>query len=577
MRTSIFFKIFAGYILVGVILVSLVLLFTFRATREHYIETLTADLISTGTALELHIRQYMVDGQSNDLDGLVKQLGRRIETRITIIDPEGVVLADSEEDPTLMENHRRRPEIARALRGNVGTSQRYSTTVDQDMLYVAIPVGHQGNVEGVVRVSFFLKDINNLLATLRNSTLRIAGLVTVIALVGSLVLSRGLTGPIRKLHSAAREVATGNFDVRVILKGGDELRELADTFNEMTDRVRMLFEEVARRREELESIVSSIQDGLLVVDAEGRVLLRNQSFEEIAGAEVAEGRFYWEVVRVPQLDDLVRRTVAECSGHVQEIAIGETTYLCSAAFLASRESAVVLLHDISGIKNLERIKKDFVVNLSHELRTPLTAISGFLETLEDEVSEDGGHYLGIVRRHTARLTSIVEDLLQLSALEDTGAGLELESVDVKAMIEDILRAFEPRIGEKRLKVELQVQLEPPEITADRFKLEQVLVNLIDNALKYTDEGSVKISVDRDGDNAVIAIEDSGVGIPEQDLPRIFERFYVVDKSRSRKLGGTGLGLSIVKHIVLLHNGAVDVDSTVGGGTRVTVTLPISQT
>jgi two-component system phosphate regulon sensor histidine kinase PhoR len=576
MKGSIFLKIFTGYVLVAVVLTSLVLLFTFKAIREQYIDMLRNNLISTGTALELHVKQYLEQGQIASLDRLVKDLGGKIEARITVIDPHGDVLADSDEDPDVMENQRTRPEIARALRGSVGTAQRYSTAVEEDMLSVALPLSADRAVIGVLRLSFFLSDIDALIADLRSTILRVAATVLGLALLGALVLSRGLTRPIEQLHSAARTVAAGDFDVRVILKGSDQLQELAESFNHMTDRIRILFDELSRQGEELRSIVSSIKDGLLVVDRDGRILMSNQAFERIAGTAAEEGRFFWEVVRAPELDELVRKIVSEKASAVTEVSINDVTYLCSAAFVASREGAVVLLHDISAMKNLEKIKKDFVVNLSHELRTPLTAISGFLETLEDEVSEEGSRYLSIVRRHTARLTSIVEDLLQLSALEDFTAGLELESVNLKDMITAILHAFEPGISSKNLKIDTKVLLDPPTITADRFKLEQVFINLIDNAIKYTDQGSIGLSVEKDGDSAVIAVEDSGVGIPEEDLPRVFERFYVVDKSRSRKLGGTGLGLSIVKHIVLLHNGSVDITSNVGEGTRVTITLPITQ-
>jgi two-component system phosphate regulon sensor histidine kinase PhoR len=255
------------------------------------------------------------------------------------------------------------------------------------------------------------------------------------------------------------------------------------------------------------------------------------------------------------------------------IELNGKSYLCSISFLSSSEQIVLTLHDITQVMQLSTIKKDFVVNVSHELRTPLTAIKGFVETLEDEKVEKSKRYLEIIRRHTDRLISIVQDLQQLSELEATEQ-LELETVNLTQLMKPILKMFEPQLSNKGLNIELKV--DNVEISADPFKLEQVFINLIDNSIKYTEKGKITVSAEQDTKQTRIVIQDTGIGIPKEHLPRIFERFYVVDKSHSRKMGGTGLGLSIVKHIVQAHRGTITIESEVRTGTKVIITLPRAQ-
>jgi two-component system phosphate regulon sensor histidine kinase PhoR len=375
------------------------------------------------------------------------------------------------------------------------------------------------------------------------------------------------------LSNASRKVASGDFNVRVLLKRKDELKELADSFNYMTDQIRTLFTELSRQKEGLNNIISSIQEGLLVFDQQGRIILTNESFKKIVENNHIEGRFYWEVVREPLFSELIKKVRDEKRSYTEELVLNGKYFLCSATFLDSREETVVIFHDITEMKNVEEIKKDFVVNVSHELRTPLTAIKGFAETLEEETDEKNRHYVDIIKRNTDRLINIVQDLLALSQLEERGTRLELEEVDLGDMIERTLKIFEHRMREKNLKFDLKIENDFPLIKADPFKLEQVFVNLIDNAIKYTEHGEITLSLKQSGNHVMIELEDTGIGISEDHIPRIFERFYVTDKSRSKMLGGTGLGLSIVKHIVLLHNGTIDVKSTPNKGTTFSIALP----
>jgi two-component system phosphate regulon sensor histidine kinase PhoR len=572
MKRTIFFKIFLGCFLIIFTLTALILLFSFRAIKSHYIETLRTDLIHLGTAMNPMAAPEVSAGNHRQLDAWAKSFGEQIQTRITIIDRDGIVLADSKEDPALMENHRARPEIAEALRGRVGSSVRYSTTVRAEMLYVALPLENGGESLGVLRVSLFLKDTDRLLNTLRVEMVEIAAIILLCSLLATGLFARSLSRPVRMLRKASSRVASGDFNARVVLKNRDELKDLADSFNEMTEKMSASFEQLSHQKEELDSIISSLQEGLVLVTKQGRITLCNESFQKMVGHQDVIGRPYWGVIQDGRFAEWIGKLTKEMPNISEELELGGKIYLCSAAFLKTRKSIVVVFHDITKMRDLEEIKKDFVVNVSHELRTPLTAIKGFAETLE-EVDEKNKSYLDVIRRHTDRLINIVGDLLLLSELEEKGVILELEDVDLRSLAQNILRMFEQRLKEKELYARVEAPDPRTRIKADPYRLEQLFINLIDNAIKYTEKGGITISLQQENDRMIIEIEDTGIGISEEHLSRIFERFYVTDKSRSRKFGGTGLGLSIVKHIVLLHGGSIQVHSEPDRGTTFIISLP----
>jgi two-component system phosphate regulon sensor histidine kinase PhoR len=575
MRLSIFLRIFLTHLMVIIVLAGLILALAFRSIEKHQIEMQGDSLLRLAQALELSLAEALRTGGPAYLDSLAKDIGRTTGTRVTVVDKNGTVLAESEQDPDLMERHRTRPEIMRALRGERGMSQRFSTTIGEDFLYVAIPIRRGEDIMAALRVSRAVRDIDRSLADLRTSIMLLTSVVVFLALIAALVSSRSISQPIGRLREASKRMASGDFGARAFLKTGGELKELAESFNNMAEHSQRLFGELSRAGEELRSIVAAMRDGLVVLDAEGRVLLTNASFRKIAGVEGVEGKLFWEVIRIAEFADLVRSVSDEKRNRIREITIGDRVFLCSGDYLASQAGAVVIMHDITETSDVGRLKKDFVVNLSHELRTPLTAIKGFLETLDEEITDEGRRYLGIIRRHTDRLAHIIDDLLVLSELEDRQPRLEFEEVDLVGLIGNVLRIFEQPAKEKNLKIRVDIEGDPPVILGDGFKLEQVFINLIANAVKYTEMGGVTITLATKGSDAVIEIADTGIGIPEEHQARIFERFYVVDKSRSRRVGGTGLGLSIVKHIVLLHNGSIEVESSGGRGSKFTVRLPQS--
>jgi two-component system phosphate regulon sensor histidine kinase PhoR len=576
MRRTIFLKLFGAYALIVLLAAGLIFLISSASVRRSYEVDSARNLEALGRVIQPDVETLLDGGRTVDLGAFVKQRENRTGARITVIDPQGVVLADSEKDPATMENHRYRPEVADALEGRVGQSMRYSYTVEARMMYVGIPLVKEARVRAVLRLSYFMRAIDVLISHLRGAIGRAVLIITALAVLAALLFSLHWSGPIRKLTGAARQVEGGNFGARVHIRNRDELKALANGFNLMTERIERLFADVTAQRENLLNIIASIEEGLAVVDKDGRITLANASFLRLVGEKTAEGRYFWEVLRRPALRDLIAQVRTGKTGARQECRLDERPFLCNLSYLRAQDGVVLILHDLSESRIVEDIKKDFVVNASHELRTPISAITGAVEILEDEpTAEARSSAIDILKRHAARLTGIVEDLLKLGELEDRSFRLDLQDIDAPALAAGVLRVFEAKAKAKNLALRLDAAPVLPPLRADGDQIERLLFNLVDNSVKYTEKGSVTLALRLEGPDFIIAVSDTGPGIPPEHRSRIFERFYVVDKSRSRKLGGTGLGLSIVKHIVQLHGGTVSLDSAEGRGTTFTVRLPLA--
>lgn len=578
MKRCIFLKTFGGYILIIILLVLLILVAAFGFIRGRTLDSQAANQERLARALESHVMALLDRGDLAGLEAYFQGFQRQTRDRLTFIRPDGVVVADSERDPARMENHRFRPEVMEALDGKVGRSLRLSDTLRTEMLYVALPVYQQGQLAGCLRVSSFAHDIDATLSGLKRKITETAALITALALILAFFISRSYTRPIGRMIDASRKIAKGDFKAKVYLRGRDELAQLGASLNAMSDRIGGLFTELTSQKEEIRGIIDAMEEGLAVVEPDEKIGLANPSFRRIFPSSAPEGRYYWEAVRNTKFNDLVQRSRRERKAQLDRVAVQDRTYLVHASHIAPLNHTVVTLLDITELASIERVKRDLVANVSHELQTPLTAIKGYTETLEAEADEKSRNYLKIILRNTDRLIAIVRDLLLLSELEDLQekpSALVLEPVDLGTLIENTIKIFEPRAREKGLRLSFEAAGAILRVVGDPFKLEQMVINLIDNALKYTEKGGVTVRLKPGQSSAVLEVEDTGVGIPEEHLPRIFERFYVVDKSRSRSLGGTGLGLSIVKHIVLMHRGKIEVDSRLGLGTKFTITLPLS--
>jgi len=576
MKRRIFARVFAGYAVVSLLSVLIFAFYTRGLARRISYDALTRGLESTARAALVPVAPLFGRGRSPALDGLAAAVGREGGVRLTVIDQKGVVLADSEQDPAKMENHSNRPEVITAMTGNVGVSSRFSGTLRRWLIYVAVPFHEtRGAVTGVVRASTDAGELESLTQSELGSILLFSVLLLAACLLSAFLFSRTITSPLGDLAQVVGRFAAGDFGARLHLRRSDEVKSLADSFNAMGERVESLFQERARRVQELDGIFSSVQQGIVVLDSAGRIVRSNNGFEKLADSLPVVGRTLWEVMRAPRLTEMVQQARVTGKRQSEEVEVGDRSVLCTVERMGEREELIVVLNDTTDLRRLQTMKRDFVVNASHELRTPLTSIVGSLEMLEGALRGDSVRWVETIRRNAQRMTAIVQDLLMLSGLEATGVEPSADQLDLERLIRDVTGMFAHRAETQDIALILAIPSPLPRLTADGYLLEQVLVNLIDNALKYTEKGEVRVLCVPDGDDHVrIEISDTGTGIPEESLPRIFERFYVVDKSRSRKLGGTGLGLAIVKHIIQSHAGTIDVESTLGKGTRFTVKLPL---
>lgn len=571
-------KIFISHLLVILILTSLIVVFSFRIIRNDYEDSLVRNLTSINHTFQFKLKDFILNNDLSKIDSLTKAVGNEINVRITVVDLNGNVIGDSESKPELMDNHKKRPEIEDALNRNIGKSSRYSITVQNNMIYLALPILINDEVFGVARVSYFSNDFDNLLDSLLKNMIELSLIVILITMIGVLVFARNLTKPINQLSIAASNVAGGDFDFKVNVKSKDEIATLARNFNLMTMKLKDLFGQVISQKEELNSIITSIDEGLVSLNSEGKILLANGTFNDIIETESVEGKKYKKIIKEKAFKNLFKETLNNKKNITKEIKVNDNYYLASANYIESKNEVVILFHDITEFKKLEQIKRDFAINVSHELRTPLTAIKGFLETMQSEVegNETALKYMNIISRHTNRLIDLVQDLLILSEIEDGKIKLIFTEINIYKFIKNVAKIFEQKLKDKNIILEMNTEDKNLKIEADIFKLEQVFINLIDNAIKYTDKGKIIINIKIVKENINISIEDTGIGIPEEDVDRIFERFYLVNKARTRKEGGTGLGLSIVKHIILNHKGKIKVESKIDVGTKFLIKLPIVQ-
>ena len=580
-QPGIIWKQFFYYSLIIVLIFAALVFFTSRTIKRHHIATLESTLEHHAELVKRMVTDLMISGKEKEIDALAKEMGKKIGVRITVIRKDGLVLGDSEEDPNKMVNHASRVEIIQALQGGIGKKMRYSTTLEEEMLYVAVPITDEGKTLGVVRTSFFLKKIKENVWAINQKIIYSAAALMIFALLVSFLSSRALTKPIKEIALTAGKIRDGDFGARIFIKSKDELGELSDTLNEMARELQKLFLNLNSEREELQGIISAMVECLVVLDRNGKVILSNKSFIDlldISPDTSMVGKRYREILQSTDFNELFKSASETDAPQSREIHIGEKIFWGSGILVSKEQDKkiIVVLHDITEIKRLDKVKADFVANVSHELRTPLTSIKGFVETLQDGAINDpkqSSRFLSIIAHHTDRMNKIISDLLQLSQIESKEFQLKIEPFPIKELIEDVLFTLKHSAQEKLQNIEINLYSEGQKVLGDKYRINQALTNLLDNAIKYTPEkGTIKIESRDKGEFVEVVVIDNGIGIPQNDLPRVFERFYTVDKGRSRELGGTGLGLSIVKHIIESHGGKVYVESEIGKGSEFNFTL-----
>lgn len=582
-------KLILSYACVILVPFGFITFFLDRNLEENSLREIRSSLITQARLIEDQIPPESLKNEDTPaaLEALVKIFAQKTQCRITVINAKGKVLADSDKAQSeipQMEDHFNRPEVRAALSGSAGSDTRYSSTLKIDMLYVAWPLRDNDVTAGALRLALTLESVQRTLSSIRNTVL--LGLFFALGLafvLGSIVASRTIE-PVNRMIQVSRRFAEGDFSRRIIRPSADEIGELAVTLNKMAQDIENMIKEIRTQNQKLAAIFSSMIEGVIVIDKAGHVVSINPTVEKIFGVQKkeAEGKIFLEAIRNNDIADVIGAILKEGRAVSTEITLiypVHRIFEVNATPIFDNEAiggCLVVIHDITEMRRLETVRRDFVANVSHELKTPLTSIKGFVETLLEGALEDKANsrdFLKIVQEHADRLNHLVDDLLSLSHLESKQITLKKESFDLKQQLEGVVSGFRSQLKRKAIEIKDDLPGRVP-VSADKDKIEQVLTNLIDNAIKFNKEkGSIRIYAQEFDGKIKVFVEDSGMGIPEKEIPRIFERFYRVDKARSRELGGTGLGLSIVKHIIELHGGRVGVESTEGLGSKFWFTLP----
>ncbi len=509
------------------------------------------------------------------------------DVRVTVITAQGLVLADSQSDPQTMENHAGRPEIRDALAKGDGLSVRHSVTINRDLMYYATRLSMPAGPPVILRFALPLRTVDDEVWAFRRRLWLSSLVMLFVTGLASLLISQSFSRRVERLRSFSRRVAEGDFRPMDADRSGDALEALAVSLNDSAARLDRAIRTLTEERNLSAAILGSMVEGVAVVSSEDRLLFANEGFAEILelDAPPQPGSSLVEVVRQTELLEAVRAVLKGAPRVEAEITTGTLRQRFFRATVASVKAtenagAVVVLHDITDLRKLERVRRDFVANVSHEFKTPLTAIQGFAETLLAGAMDDPqnrSRFLQIILEHSRRLARLTDDLLELSKMDADRLDLELDRLSVSQFVQSCIETTQRSAAEKNLRVSANLQEPLPDIAADRRRLAEVLQNLLDNAIQYTPPGgNIVVSASSDGNEVTFTVSDTGIGIPQADQPRIFERFYRVDVARSREVGGTGLGLSIAKHLVEAHGGCIWVESEVGQGSQFHFTVPIFQ-
>lgn len=571
-------KLLLTYIFI-IAIVCLIIGYTSISTSQKYLE----NQIRNGFIKDINLLSDILQNQfeSDKLLEFTKHYSNLMGFRITLINLDGSIIADSDVDN--LQNHSKRTEFQQALQNNLGFSIRYSETLGTNYLYYAKKINYN-STNLVLRISSPLLDLRNLKTDILNLSMGGIILGLIVSIVVATLFSNIFSTAIKQLTLAVEDVSKGNYDKKIDINSNDEIGKLADAFNLMARELKYTVLQLKDRNIKLESILNSINSGLIAIDADYNIMLLNHLSYKFLGINDGNliNRNFYEVVQNKSVLNLLNKSTVNNEYAVEEINHNNLKILrISANPIINTDSkgigTVLLIEDITQIKKLEQIRSEFVSNVTHELKTPLTSIKGFVDTLKNGAIEDfdiAKHFLDIIDIEAERLYKLIQEILTLSEIETRDKDINMAEIQIDILINSVKKILQPLADKKGIKLEFVVESGMINLFCNKDRIIQLLINLIENSIKYTEQGCVKAEFKNNSNILVITIEDTGIGIPEQSIPRIFERFYRVDKGRSRKAGGTGLGLSIVKHIVILYNGKIEVQSKLGEGSIFKVDLPI---
>ena len=586
-KRSLLWHLFSSYLLIILLSLFAVGWYASGSLEKFLYNRIESDLQTRALLFGNQIQERLHPLDEASIDRLCKTVSPAAAARITVILPSGKVAGDSEQDPSGMDDHGDRPEIIEALKGGVGVSSRYSHTLQKKLIYVAVPLKRGTEVTAVVRTSIPVDGVDEAMKKVRVEMALGGMAIAALAVLLSFLVSHRMGRPIGEIRRGAEFYSKGKFDFEMPASNVEEISSLSESMDQMASGLRQRIDTITQQRNELEGVLSSMMEGVVGVDLEERIIGMNRAAARILGCDTAmvQGRSIQEVLRYSDLQRFVKEALS-LDGPVEKDMVlyleGERVLRGLGTPLRDgegrRKGALIVLNDVTRLRKLENIRRDFVANVSHEIKTPITAIKGFVETLKDgaaEKPEDVERFLAIIQKHVERLEAIVEDLLSLSRIEKEAEREEivLETRGIREILTGAAQVCDVKASAKNLSIEIAC----PETLSARINprlLEQALVNLLDNAIKYSEPGQTVILEGLEQKEEVLMrVRDRGCGIERRHLDRLFERFYRVDQARSRKLGGTGLGLAIVKNIMQAHHGRVSVESKPGAGSTFTLHLP----
>ncbi|AKA67557.1 PAS/PAC sensor signal transduction histidine kinase [Clostridium scatologenes] len=584
-------KLFITYIILVMVgsLITGALCLSF--VRTYYVKNIQDKLVSNGNLITTTLLNLVDEKTNIDYMAMAQKFSSQTNAEISFINDKGYILADSS-GSLMLENQINKPEIQNCLHGKTAVSDRYSKIKGERFIYVALsPVKIYDN-KVIVRLGMSLKGFDNLNKVFLSCTLISILIGVIVAVVIGCFFLDNMMNPLQKLNNAAKKISNGKFNHKVRINTKDELEELANSFNNMSSKINNVVSQLNYRNLELNSILNSITYGILVIDINWNIILSNPAVIRILRLDknLNIGDNLKSSIESQKLYNLIEATFDNNVHKEEELSLRDNDDKIYKVYtklidydvenLVYEKGIVIILQDISEIKHLEKMRSEFVANVSHELKTPLTTIIGFVDTLKKKAGEDKEkrqRFLGIISEEVERLKRLIEDILLLSHLENKSSSNDLEEVNIYKELDDILYMLTPSANKKSICINLIIDRNFTLYVKSKDWFKQAIMNLIDNAIKYTQpEGHINVLAYIKGDNAFIIVKDNGVGIPEEDISRVFERFYRVDKSRSRSEGGTGLGLAIVKHIVSELDGSIYLNSELNKGSEFIIQLPLNK-
>jgi len=590
LASRLFWKIFVAYALLSI--VSAVGFAMILSSREQTLVTRQIEkrLHDSASVLRSRLPDLFTKGAPATLSADLEELARQNGTRFTLIAEDGTVLGDSAEDPRRMNNHHDRNEVQQARRHGFGIAQRVSPTLGIPMMYYALrTVDEQGRPVGYVRVAMDLAAVHEQISAVQRLISGTAAAISLVLVVFTYLIVARIVHPLESLTAAAEAISSGDFAQRAIVPNRDEIGRLAEAFNRMSEQLALRIGELQQQQHRLKensdrltAMLGAMVEGVIAIDETENILFANRAAQSLLDfpGETAIGRPFWEAIRNPKIHNLIRSVRQGCARQQVELELprsGVIISLIATCLPGDPCSGVVLvLHDLSELKRLENLRREFVANVSHELKTPLTSIQAYAETLLEGAVDDPEHNRAFLRRiheQGEHLHALILDLLMLARIESAQDVYEVATVSVDEIVQDCIAEFSDRAQANEVTLSVDPDEQATWVQADAEGLRTILDNLVDNAMKYTPAGGeVSVGWNRTDGVVVIAVHDTGVGIASSHQARIFERFYRVDKARSRELGGTGLGLSIVKHLAQAFQGEVSVASEPGAGSTFSVRL-----